>query len=303
MKRLLITGARGFIGRHCLQPALKADFEVHGTISPGSVVDDNLSKLPVKWHKSNLLEPGASEQLVAEIRPSHILHAAWTTSHGDYWSSIENLAWINTSLELINAFCRHNGERFVTIGSCAEYDWASGFFSEKTSPDKPATLYGEAKLAVSRVLMASAATHGFSAANGRIFFAYGPYENKKRIIPYACQRLAQRKAANFSSGLLYRDFMHVSDIGRGMVALLQSELEGVCNVSSSTPIRLADIVETIGELSGQADLIKMGAIAGRPEEPPMLVGDNRKLLSTGWTPVTSLKEGLANTYAWWQENV
>lgn len=301
MNRLLITGARGFIGRHCIQPALEAGYEVHGTVSSKSVPDD-LKDLPVKWHTSDLLAPDACDQLIHDIRPSHVLHTAWVTAHGDYWESPDNLLWVAASAKLIHAFAEQGGKRFVTVGSCAEYDWANDIFNEDTTPENPATLYGEAKLAVSRILMAAARTQEFSAANGRIFFGYGPYENEKRIIPYACQTLARQEIASFASGQLLRDFMHVSDIGRGMVALLQSDIAGGCNISSGEPVRLADIVEIIGKQSGHPDLVKLGAFPDRAGDPPLLVGDNRKLLATGWTQEISLQEGLAQTYKWWQEN-
>jgi nucleoside-diphosphate-sugar epimerase len=171
--------------------------------------------------------------------------------------------------------------------------------TEGVTPEKPKTLYGTAKLAHHAMLMESARQFEFTAATARIFFGYGPYENSKRIIPYACQCLGRNDRAEFSSANFYRDFMHVDDIGHGLIALIDSDLEGACNVSSGIPTRLADVIEMIGQLSGNKSNIFIGALADRPDDPPMLVGDNRRLRSTGWAPRKSLAEGLAETYAWW----
>jgi len=300
MKRLLITGARGFIGRHVAARAAQAGFEVHGTYSGGSLPAD-LSGLPVTWHKVDLLAAGRVGELTAEVAPSHLLHAAWVTAHGDYWTSGENLAWVAATAQLVAAFAKAGGKRFVMTGSCAEYDWDHGFFVEGVTPERPSTLYGTAKLATHQTLMAAGRQFGFSAATGRVFFAYGPYENEKRIIPYACQMLAKRQSAKFSSGMQLRDFMHVDDLARGFVSLLGSDIQGACNVCSGVPVSLADIARTIGRISDAENCIMLGATPDRPNDPPLIVGDNRILRSTGWQPAITLQDGLAETYTWWNE--
>jgi nucleoside-diphosphate-sugar epimerase len=303
VKRLLITGARGFVGRHCLQPAIDAGFDVHATCSPNSDIPESLMKLDVRWHRIDLLQSGAIENLISAVKPSHALHTAWETSHGSYWSSPANLEWLELGSRFLRVFAECGGSRFVSVGTCAEYDWSFGFMTENVTPEIPATFYGRIKLIHREMLAAYETQFGLSTATGRIFFAYGPYEDPKRVIPHACQTLLNGDLAKFTSASFYRDFMHVSDVGRGFIALLQSELRGVCNVSSGISSRLSDLIMQLGHIAAAPELIRIGAVPDRANEPPMLVGDNRLLKSTGWSPQIAIDDGLKQTYDWWRSKL
>src|SRR5258708_4086554 len=134
--RVLVTGASGFIGRHCLPYLLEAGHEVHA-----------VARTPLKisgpvWHSADLLSPGASSRLISSVKPTAVLHLAWYTAHGEYWSSSENLRWVQASLELIQATAAAKCKRLVAAGTSAEYDWSAGVCSETLTPLLPASLYG-----------------------------------------------------------------------------------------------------------------------------------------------------------------
>ncbi|KAF2988875.1 NAD(P)-dependent oxidoreductase (plasmid) [Methylocystis sp. MJC1] len=298
--RLLVTGGGGFIGRHCLAPALAAGFEVWATTSTHSAPASRPEAANLHWRSLDLLCPGALEALICEIKPTHVLHMAWETTHGSYWTSPANLDWLALGTRLFKSFAEEGGKRLVCAGTCAEYDWSSGYMVEGVTPERPATFYGRIKLAHHQAMTATADLLGFSAATGRIFFAYGPYENPSRIIPYACAQLARGEPAEFGTGRFYRDFMHVEDVAAGFVALLKSDVMGACNIGSATPETLANIVTTIGTIAGLPEFIRLGARPDRPGDPPMLVGDNAKLRSTGWAPRWNLGDGLAQSFEWFR---
>ncbi len=149
------------------------------------------------WHTIDLLAPGAASRLISELQPTHVLHCAWDTTHGKYWTSADNLRWVGASTELIHAFAG-TGQRFVMVGTCAEYDWAHGFFSEGITPERPHSLYGTSKLAVHNLLMSTAHQFGFSAATARIFFTYGPHRelrNASSPTPVGCSRPGKRRSS------------------------------------------------------------------------------------------------------------
>ncbi|ABD89745.1 NAD-dependent epimerase/dehydratase family protein [Rhodopseudomonas palustris] len=301
--RVLITGARGFIGRHVLR-RLEADprvTEIHATQSRRRDSDNGQAR--TVWHSLDLLQPDAAHALCLKLRPTHVLHAAWITAHNDYWGSPENLAWLAASCDLLRAFAASGGERFVQIGTAAEYDWSYGCMVEGVTPERPNTLYGSAKKSFHDVLQAASAKLGLSAATGRVFFGYGPYENAGRIIPYACRQLALGQPAEFSSGAAWRDFLYIEDLAAAAVALLNSPLEGAVNLASGDPIQLRRIVELIGEISGRAELIRLGARPDREGDPAMIVASPTLIRSTGWQPSYSLRRGLETTYAWWASEV
>lgn len=302
-RRLLITGGGGFVGRHCLAPALAAGFEVWATTSTRRSLESCPGTPNVDWRAIDLLMPGALEALICEIKPTHLLHTAWETTHGSYWTSPANLDWLALGARLCKSFAENGGKRLVSAGTCAEYDWNCGYMVEGVTPERPHTFYGRIKLAHHQALTAAAEQLGFSAVTGRIFFAYGPYENPSRIVPYACTQLAKGEPAELGTGQFYRDFMHVEDVAAAFVALLQSDISGAANIGSAVPTSLADIVTTLGNITGRHDLIRLGARPDRPGDPPMVVGDNAKLRATGWKPANTLPEGLASAFDWFRRAI
>lgn len=302
MSRLLITGGRGFVGRSCIKQALEIGFDVHATAT--SPLAESVSEgLPAKWHIVDLLESRQLLDLLNKIKPTHILHTAWETTHGSYWHDLSNSAWLAMGTHLMRWSVENQLNRLVCVGSCAEYGWGDEIFREEQSSKIPHTFYGKVKLAHHEALMAIANHHGLSAVTGRIFFGYGPYENINRIIPYCCQQLLKNEIAEFSSCDFYRDFMHIDDIARGLMTLLQTDYVGSCNISSNENVLLRDIIATIGTITGKERFIRLGAKPDRTDDVKHLIGDNMVLKSLGWEPKLSLEEGLTDTYEWWSRQL
>src|SRR5262249_49474926 len=147
----------------------------------------------IRWHAADLLDPVAARRLVAETRPTHLLHAAWVATPGVFWHGPENLDWLAAGLELVRAFGEAGGRAFVGTGTCAEYDWPAPHFVEDTPPIRPGTLYGRAKAAMWAAVEACAARYGFAAAWGRLFLPYGPGDAPQRLIPTVIAGLRGRR--------------------------------------------------------------------------------------------------------------
>ncbi|MBA1158185.1 NAD-dependent epimerase/dehydratase family protein [Microvirga mediterraneensis] len=295
-KRLLVTGARGFIGRQIVTAAVQAGYDVHAVGTRAPPADE---AGPVQWHVANLLAEGEPRRLVSVVKPTHLLHAAWETSHGNYWTSPDNVLWLGTTAALAHAFASSGGQRFILVGTCAEYDWQQGVMVEGVTPNRPHTLYGACKLAAHQMLQSMTPEVGFTAATGRVFFAFGPRENAQRLIPYISRSLSADDVALLSSGRQIRDFLHVDDVANAFVVLLNSEANGAFNIGMGEPVRLSEIAQTLGQVSGRPDRIRLGARPDRSDDVPVLVPDTRRLQSLGWKPLISLERGLAETYAWW----
>ena len=88
MKRVLVTGATGFVGRWTLPCLVDRGFEVHAV----SRRADPPPRDGVTWRRLDLLD-GAIEALVRQVRPTHLLHFAWETTPLEYWVSLDNLRW------------------------------------------------------------------------------------------------------------------------------------------------------------------------------------------------------------------
>ena len=127
-KRVLVTGAGGFIGRWSIEPLRAAGYEVHAVFSnkvrSPRVDPAAAAAVPTRAHRADLLEPQAIDSLIEAIRPTHLLHFAWIATPGLYWNSAENYRWLAASHHLLRSFHAGGGVRAVMAGSCAEYDWS-----------------------------------------------------------------------------------------------------------------------------------------------------------------------------------
>ncbi len=295
MKRVLVTGATGFIGRNTLSMLVERGFEVHATFR-----ESNLP-LDVTWHRCDLLNAESARAVVRAVSPSHLLHLAWYAEHGKFWGSPRNLEWVAASLLLMRSFQECGGTRVVIAGSCAEYDWEAGVCTENSTPLKPLSFYGVAKNAVREVAEGFAQSTGLSFAWGRIFFLYGPHEAAERLVPSVARALIQGNPARCTSGEQRRDFLHVEDVADAFVSLLDSELSGAVNIGSGHGVRVRDVVDTIASITGGSNLVRFGAIPDRLEDPPVLIADtHRANCELGWVPRWSLPEGLSHTVDWWR---
>jgi nucleoside-diphosphate-sugar epimerase len=299
-KKVLITGATGFIGRHCLPFLLEKDYEVHAVSSRGSMDD-----FPnIHWQQADLLDPGQMFGLMARVKPSHLLHFAWVTTPGAYWTSLENLRWVRASLDLLEAFVKSGGRRAVMAGTCAEYDWQYGYCSEQITPLIPTALYGICKHSLQIMFEAFARQTGLSSAWGRIFFLYGPHEHPRRLVPSVVCSLLQGEPARCSHGNQVRDFLYVQDVADAFVTLLERDVMGIVNIASGSPVVLKDIVHKIAEKLNRKALIQLGDASTSADEPPLVVADVRLLSNqVGWSPRFDLDQGLDQTITWWQKHL
>lgn len=300
MKRVLVTGANGFIGRHSLLPLIRRGYEVHAAYlgQPAPGVDD------ADWIEADLLRDGAARELIERVRPTHLLHFAWYVAPGDYWTSPQNLTWVRASIELLQEFAGHGGQRAAMAGTCAEYDWRHGCCSEALTPLEPATLYGACKHALRLMLDTYGRQSGLSTAWGRVFLLYGPHEHPRRLVSSVCRSVLLGETARCSHGNQMRDILHVEDVADAFVALLESDVTGAVNIASGQPVRLKDVIMTIAREAGRPELVELGAIEAPANEPPILVGDVRRLAEeVGWSPHYDLETGIRNTLHWWRDQL
>jgi len=299
MKKVLLTGASGFIGRHCLPALVARGYEVHAISSKEHAAIRMLDG--VRWQQADLLDAVQVSALLAQIEPTHLLHSAWYAVPSKYWTAPENFRWVEASLHLVQTFAASGGRRVVATGSCAEYDWRYGYCSEKVTPLHPTTVYGVCKHALQLMLDALCKQANVSAAWGRLFFLYGQHEYAERLVASVIRSILQGQFALCSHGQQIRDFLYVQDAADALVALLDSDATGAVNIASGLPLTLQHMVEEIGVQLKRPELIRLGALPALENEPRLLLADVARLRDeVGWTPRYDLARGLAETIGWWE---
>ncbi len=296
MKRVIVTGASGWIGSHALPFLVERGYEVHAVANRGG----SAPARGVEWHRVDLLDESAVTAMLERVRPTHLLHLAWYAEPGKYQMSEQNYAWCRAGIDLLRAFAATGGRRAVFAGSCFEYDHSAGVCSETDTRCAPTTRYGACKLALSQVV--TRPPGDLSTAWGRIFYLYGPGEYPSRLVPSVIGSLLHDEPARCTHGRQLRDYLHVADVASAFAAILDAEVEGIVNIGSGEEVTVRALVEMIADAVGAPrSMLEFGAIAAAPGDSPRVVADVRRLRNeVNFRPRWQLDNGLAQTVQWWR---
>jgi len=293
--RVLVTGASGFVGRWSLEPLLASGAEVHAVQRHAPPTTAG-----VVAHATDLHDREAVESLMRRVTPTHLLHFAWIATPDIYLTSLDNPLWLRSSLQVVDAFLANGGSRVIVAGTVAEYDWSAGVCSERTTPCRPATLYAACKHAQYEVLERWSAQVGFSFAEGRLFWTYGPEESPERLVPGMIHASLSRKPFQLRYPAQVRDYLHVADVGAAFSALLLSEVQGAVNIGSGEGVALSRLGEIVGEETGEGLIIQPGDASANDPAPLVCAETSRLSRDVGFTPRYRLEQGIRDTVAWWK---
>lgn len=288
MKRVLVTGARGFIGQRCLPLLVARGYEVHAVSAAGSRPDPG-------WHRCDLLDPVQRDALLARVRPTHLIHLAWITQPGVFWHSPGNARWLDASARLVERFYTVGGKRALGVGSCAEYAVSDLPCDEMLTPIAPATPYGQAKAALLEALRASG---NDDWAWARVFFPYGPGDAPGRFIPDLVDSLLSRRPFDCTHGTQIRDFIFIDDVAEACVALLDSDCRGAYNIGSGHGMTLRELAAAAVAQLGHAELIRFGARPPPAHDPARVVANIARISrDLHWSPRIDIADGLRRCIA------
>lgn len=301
-RRVLVTGTSGFVARHTLAPLAARGFEVHAVARRPR--PDDLVDVALTWHQADLLDAEARLALLGAITPSHLLHAAWFLEPGKYTSSPANLDWVAASIELARHFRSGGGRRVVTVGSCFEYEHGQVAAFDEASPLRPSTVYGAAKQSLSIAMEALAQATDVSSAWARLFYLYGPHEDRRRLVADIASSLIEGREVATSEGRARRDYMFVADAGDALAALLDSEVTGPVNVATGSAPPVRELVELVATAAGRPELVMFGARPAPPNDPPEIRANVSRLRDeVGWSAPTSREAAIGLTVDWWRSQL
>lgn len=288
--RLLITGARGFIGSACLDLFSQEEMEIYATSS--QPINESTYQ-NVTWIQTNLLKEQDCKRLIKTVRPTHLLHLAWTAKPGKFWKDPENIEWLQSSLVLFKAFFENEGEHAIGLGTCAEYESNHETCVERLTPTLPSSLYGACKLSCGIGAQAIANAFNKRMTWGRLFCPYGPSESSGRFLPDIVDHLLRQEPIACGSGYQIRDYIYVKDVAHVLLTLFKEKIDGVINIGSGNPVSLRDVAKIVTNEIGSSELIQFGERASLAQDADRVVASVDELQKKlQWTPRYSLKDGI-----------
>lgn len=299
--RVLITGGTGFVGSHVARLAAADGHEVTLILRPSTErwrLWDIERRATVAVCDPSI--PGSLAAALESSRPELCVHLAWEGSPGGGPSASGNVGALAFSLELVRSLARTGCGRLVAAGSCFEYEEGSQPHLEH-DPVSARDLYTLCKSAAHQIMAELCHLEGMTMAWPRIFYTYGPYENRHRLVPSVIIALLEGRPIATTAGGQVRDYLHVEDVAGAIWAIALGPVTGPVNVASGTAVTVREVVGELGRSLGRPDLLRIGELAYRANEPMTIRADVQMLRErVGWTPKYDLRSGLAQTIAWWR---
>lgn len=272
-RRVLLTGATGFLGRQVLRALVRSGASVRAVVRSGKAnqIEDE-EGVEAVIATPDLFDETAEWYAEACKGIDTVVHVAWYAEPGKYLESDKNLDCLIGTLQLAKGAIQANVRRFVGIGTCFEYDLADVDFLSIDSPLRPLTPYAGSKAAAYTALTHILPKQDVEFAWCRLFYLYGEGEDARRLVPYLHSRLSAGMPAELSNGNQIRDFLDVTRAGKMISDEALGNLMGPVNICSEVPVTVRQIAEKIADEYGQRELLKFGARPEKTTDPIRVVG-------------------------------
>jgi UDP-glucose 4-epimerase len=307
LKRVLVTGASGFVGANLVRRLLHDGHEIHLIVRPSHEkwrLQDIAGCL--KIHETDLEDRDGVFQLVAAIRADWIFHLA---AHGAYshQTSIERMAATNFlgCVALLDACAKVGMEAFVQTGSSSEYGYKY-HAAEESELLEPNSSYAITKAAATHYCQHVARKLNVNAVTLRLYSIYGPYEDPNRLIPTLLLHGLRGSLPPLVSPSVARDFVYVDDAVDAIlqVAAKQAIPRGaVYNICSGVQNTLKDVVEVSRRLLPVNVEPVWSTMAERSWDTDRWLGSPARMSKEiGWQARANIESGLRKTIEWFARN-
>ncbi len=301
--RVLVTGAAGFVGANLVRTLVERPESVHGIVRP-ETDGWRLEGLPTRFHLHRIDLTNAADvgHVVRSVRPDIIVHLA--KHRGDPHTLDYRGAYatnVHATLNLLEAAAQlSNLRRFVHAGSSLEYDLERSPLRED-DPSTPVTVHGVTKAAATALCLHFARRHRVPVVVLRLFTVYGPWEDPGRFVPRLLRSVLGGPPLRLTREGLRHDWIYVADVVDACCRAMDEDLVTghVINVGTGRQSSNEELVRIVEDAAGRAVPRDAETFPDRPWDSATWVADVSKAREyLRWSATTSLRDGLARTFAW-----
>ncbi len=313
-KKVLVTGADGFIGSHLVERLVAEGAEVTALAQYNSFNNWGwLEDIPVlaklKVVTGDVRDAHFCMQLVEGIEV--VFHLASLIAIPYSYSAPDSYIDTNVkgTLYMCQAAHAHGVSKFIQTSTSEVYGTARYVPIDEAHPLSAQSPYSATKIAADAVATSFYNAFKLPVYVARPFNTYGPRQSARAVIPAVIIQIASgAKEISLGDTTPIRDFTFVTDTCEGFIKIARLDQgEGnVFNIGTNTEISVGDLVEEINNIMGSSIRVKCDDQRMRPEKSEVfrLRCDNRKLKEmSGFEPRVTLREGLTRTVEWLQRNL
>ncbi len=310
MRRALITGGEGFVGRYLVDALARQGYDVHATCK--SECGEELPTSAV-YHICDVVSPNSVNGLLFALKPDVIFHLASISfvpdSFDDPWHVFE--VNLRGTLNILSASCML-GKRpmVVLIGSGEEYGMVDEKLlpADETTPLKPLSPYAVSKASADLLGYQYFSVYGLPVVRVRPFNHTGPGQSPRFVCSSFAKQIAmiekgkQEPVIAVGNVSAVRDFTDVRDVINAYMLLVQYGRQGdVYNVCSGKGYRISDILDMLIDMTDTKVEVRIDESKLREIDIPVMVGDCSKLVKeTGWKRKYEIKETLRDLLNYWR---
>ena len=298
-KRVLVTGASGFIGSNLSKVLANNEVEVHGVYlnAPESI----LNNIKIHWWKCDLEDIGATRNLINNLKPDIIFHlAGWVMGS----RSLEHVlptfhSILASNVNILTVATEVGCQRVIITGSQEEPESGDPYVI-------PSSPYAAAKWGASAYARMFHALYNTPVVNACVFMVYGPGQrDHKKLIPYTILSHFQNSIPIFTSGSRQVDWIYVEDVVDGLLAAARvPNIEGqTIDIGSGETVLIKDIVYQLTTILKSKIQPEFSTVPDRPLEQTRIANISKTYSTIGWKPKTTLAQGLRQTAEWYKQNV